>query len=324
MIGTSARLLALLGLLQSRPIWRGSELAGRLDVDRRTIRKDIERLRDLGYPVDTVRGRTGGYRLGSQGRLPPLLLDDDEAVAVAIGLGMVDTAVPGLAETGSAALAKLERTLPDRLRRRVAAVRDSTDIGPVNTGTNVADPGVDPGLLVDLAAAIRDRQGVRFRYRGEEPVEADPYRLVSWQHRWYVVARRRPTGDWDAYRLDWIELRVPGGSRFAAQPLAGGDYSAFVLRQVASTGWRVHARILVDAPAEEVLARINPAVGVVETVDRERSVLVTGADSWEIVAVWIGMLGLDFHVDQPPELVAHVRSLAERYTGACPGPPQPD
>ncbi len=231
---------------------------------------------------------------------------------------MVHTVIPGLAETGSLALAKLERTLPDRLRRQLRALRDSTEIGPANTGTNVADPEVDAALLVDLAAAIRDRQGLRFRYRGEERVEADPYRLVSWQQRWYVVARRRPTRDWDAFRVDWIELRVPGASRFSADPLEGGDYSSFVLRQVASTGWRVHARILVDAPADEVLARINPAVGVVETVDDEHSVLVTGADSWEIVAVWIGMLGLDFHVTEPPELVEHIRSLAQRYSRALP------
>ena len=318
MIATSARLLALLGLLQSQPTRTGPELASRLGVDERTVRKDVERLRDLGYPVDAVRGRTGGYRLGSQGRLPPLLLDDDEAVAIAVGLGVVDTALPGLAATGSAALAKLERTLPDRLRRRVQALRDSTEMGPVNTGTNVADPEIDAALLVEIAASIRDRQGLRFHYRNDERVEADPYRLVSWQQRWYVVARRRPTGDWEAFRVDWIELRVPGASRFTARPLEGGDYSSFVLRQVASTGWRVHARILVEAPADEVLARINPAVGVVETVDDEHSVLVTGADSWEIVAVWIGMLGLDFHVTEPPELVEHIRVLAERYASAVP------
>ncbi len=319
MIGTSARLLALLGLLQSRPTWTGPELATRLGVDERTVRKDVERLRDLGYPVDAVRGRAGGYRLGSQGRLPPLLLDDDEAVAVAVGLSMVDISVPGLAETGSAALAKLERTLPDRLRRRVQALRESTDIGPANTGTNVDDPTVDAGLLVEIASAIRDRQGLRFRYRGEERVEADPYRLVNWQQRWYVVARRRPTGRWEAFRIDWIELRVPGASRFSAQPLDGGDYAAFVLRHVASTGWQVHARISVDAPAEQVLARINPAVGVVESVDAGHCVLVTGADSWETVAVWIGMLGLDFHASGPPELVSHLRELARRYAGALPG-----
>lgn len=147
-------------------------------------------------------------------------------------------------------------------------------------------------------------------------MKADPYRLVSWQQRWYVVTRRRPTGDWDAFRIDWMTLQVPGESRFTPRPLEGGDYAAFVLRRVAFTGWKGHARVLVDAPSDEVLSRINPAVGVVETIDADHSVLVTGADSLEIVAVWIGMLGLDFHIDNPPELVSHVRTLARQYEGA--------
>jgi predicted DNA-binding transcriptional regulator YafY len=318
MLETSARLLALLGHLQSKPAWTGPELVERLDVTERTLRNDIARLRDLGYPVDSTRGPGGGYRLGDHGRLPPLLLDDDEAVAVAVGLGSVGV-VPGLGASSGSALAKLERTLPGRLRRRVAAIRESTDVGPRNTGTNVPDPVVDAELLSQLAAAIRDREGIRFLYReDQERVTADPYRLVSWQQRWYVVARRHPDRDWQAYRVDWMTLRTPGGARFRPDPMPGRDYAAFVLRDVASTGWKVHARILVDADADEVLSRINPAVGVVETVDDEHSVLVTGADSLEIVAVWIGMLGLDFHVTDPPELVEHLRVLTDRYRRALP------
>lgn len=316
MLETSARLLAILGHLQSRPAWTGSELVERLDVTERTLRNDIARLRDLGYPVDSARGPGGGYRLGDHGRLPPLLLDDDEAVAVAVGLSSM-APVPGLGESSGSALAKLGRTLPGHLRRRVSAIHDNTDIGPPNTGTNVPDPVVDAGLLSQLAAAIRDHEGIRFEYR-EERVTADPYRLVSWQQRWYVVTRRHPARDWLAYRVDWMTLRTPGAARFRPEPLPGGDYAAFVLRDVASTGWKVQARILVDADADEVLSRINPAVGVVETVDDGRSVLVTGADSFEVVAVWIGMLGLDFHVTTPPELVEHLRVLADRYQRALP------
>jgi hypothetical protein len=141
---------------------------------------------------------------------------------------------------------------------------------------------------------------------------------VSWQERWYVVVRVRPAGRWRALRADWVELRIPGAGRFSPDPLEGGDYAAFVLRDVAFSGWNVHCRIAVDAPAEEVLRRINPTVGVVETVDDEHCVLVTGGDSVETVAVWIGMLGLDFHVDEPPELVAHLRTLATRYAAAVP------
>lgn len=318
MIQTSARLLGLIGLLQSRPSWTGTELAVRLGVGERTVRKDIERLRALDYPVDATRGRTGGYRLGDHGRLPPLLLEDDEAVAITIGLGSVAT-TEGLTDASATALAKLERTLPERLRRRVRAQHEVTDVGPANTGTNVPDPKVDAQQLGEIAAAIRDHQGLRFDYGDrDDRIEADPYRLVSWQQRWYVVARRRPAGAWRAFRVDWMRLRVPGASRFPADPLDGEAYADFVLREVASTGWTVHARILIDAPAGEVLARINPTVGVVETVDADHSVLVTGGDSLEVVAVWIGMLGLDFHVYEPPGLVEHVRRLSVRYGAALP------
>jgi predicted DNA-binding transcriptional regulator YafY len=317
MLETSARLLALLGLLQTPGTWAGADLANRLGVGERTVRKDVERLRALGYPIDTIRGPRGGYRLGDHGKLPPLLLDDEEAVAVAVGLQAV-TAVRGVEESSSLALAKLEHVLPSRLRRRVRALHDSTSTGPANTATNVPDAAVDPGLLTELAVAVRDSTGIRFAYRDDEHLEAEPYRLVSWQQRWYVVARERHSAEWRAYRVDWMRLKVPGGARFAPDPLPGGDYTAFVLREVAFTGWSVHARIEVDAPAQEVLARINPTVGVVETVDEHHSVLVTGGDSLEIVAVWIGMLGLDFHVTEPPELVDHVRALATRYAGALP------
>ncbi|MDA0179493.1 WYL domain-containing protein [Solirubrobacter phytolaccae] len=318
---TSSRLLLLLGYLQSQPVWSGPDLVGLLGVTDRTLRKDIERLRGLGYPVDATRGPGGGYRLGRHGQLPPLLLSDDEAVAVAIGLGSAGVA-PGLADASAAAMAKLERTLPDRLQRRVRAIHASTEAGPANTGTNEPEVPVDPDLLAQLAAAISGRDGVRFSYDGTEgPVTADPYRLVSWRQRWYLVAREQPGREWRVYRVDWMRLRFPGGARFAPAPLEGGDYAAFVLRDVASTGWKVHARILVDAPAQDVLDRINPAVGVVETVDDGHCVLVTGADTLETVAVWIGMLGIDFHVSEPPELVEHLRVLAQRYARSVPGGP---
>lgn len=317
---TATRLLQLLGHLQSQPVWGGAELAERLGVTGRTLRNDVDRLRAIGYPVDATRGPGGGYRLGREGRLPPLLLSDDEAVAVAVSLTSLD-AVPGLADAGQTALSKLQRTLPDHLRRRVDAVASSTDVGPADTATNVAQPAVDPEVLSRLAAAIAAREGVRFAYgAGEDPsvITADPHRLVSWQGRWYLVARSRPSGELSVYRTDWMCLRSSGASRFRPAPLADGDYASFVVRTVASTGWKVHARVLVDAPAGAVLERINPAVGVVEPIDDGHSILVTGADSYEMVAVWIGMLGLDFHVTEPAELVEHLRTLAGRYARATP------
>jgi predicted DNA-binding transcriptional regulator YafY len=313
---SSARLLALLGLMQSRRDWTGPELAERLDVTDRTVRKDVERLRLLGYPVDAVRGPHGRYRLGVGASLPPLLLDEEEAVAVAVGLRAA-TGITGIEETSARALAKLDSVLPHHLQRQVSAMHEAVVKGPENTGSNVADPVVDAQVLTALAAAIRDHHEVRFAYRDDAPFQLEPYRLVSWQRRWYLVARDPHTDSWAPYRVDWLTLRTPGGRRFRPATFPE-DFTTFVLREVAFAGWAVHARVLVDAPAEEVLSRINPTVGVVEAVDDGHSVLVTGGDSVEVVAVWIGMLGLDFHVEEPPALVEALRVQARRYAAAVP------
>ena len=314
MADTAARMLALLGLLQARSDWSGAELAHRLRVTDRTVRNDIDRLRGLGYPVDAIRGPGGRYRLGVGTKLPPLLLEEDEAVAVAVGL-RAGTGITGIEETSARALAKLEHVLPHRLQRRVNALRDAVSAGPENTGSNVDDPIVDPSLLSEVAGAVRDHVELRFDYKGET-LQLEPYRLVSWQRRWFVVARDARTGTWAPYRLDWMHVRTPGGRRFTPQPLPGEDYTSFVLREVAFSGWLVHTRIAVDAPAEEVLARINPTVGVVESVDADHCVLVTGGDSVEIIAVYIGMLGLDFHVTEPAALVEAVAKVGDRYRRA--------
>jgi predicted DNA-binding transcriptional regulator YafY len=313
---TSARLLALLGLLQSQPDWAGPELAARLGVTDRTVRNDMARLRDLGYPVDSVRGRGGRYRLGAGAKLPPLLLDDDEAVAVAVGL-QAAAGIAGVEDTSIRALAKLEHVLPDRLRRKVGALRSASSAGPANTTSDAEDPEVDPAVLSDLATAIRDHQGLRCYYR-DEPRELQPYHLITWQRRWYLVARDPASGHWAPYRVDWMRLRTPGGRPFRPEPFPG-DLTEFVVREVASAGWAVHARILVDAPAEEVLARINPAVGTVQPVDEGRCELVTGADSIATLAVYIGMLGIDFTVSEPADLVDELRTVSERYARALPG-----
>lgn len=318
MADTAARMLALLGLLQARSDWSGAELAARLGVTDRTVRNDVERLRGLGYPVDAVRGPGGRYRLGVGTKLPPLLLEEDEAVAVAVGL-RAGTTVRGIEETSARALAKLEHVLPHRLQRRVNALKDAVSAGPENTGSNVDDPVVDPSLLAEVAGSVRDHVELRFDYRDRRH-QVEPYRLVSWQRRWFVVARDALTDTWAPYRLDWMTLRTPGGRRFTPNPLPGGDYTSFVLREVAFSGWLIHTRIAVDAPAEEVLARINPTVGVVESIDAGRCVLVTGGDSVEIIAVYIGMLGLDFHVTDPPALVEAVTQVGDRYRRAVTAP----
>jgi predicted DNA-binding transcriptional regulator YafY len=315
MSDTAARLLALLSLLQSRPDWTGAELARRLDVSARTIRHDIDRLRDLGYPVDAARGATGGYRLGAGGKLPPLLLDDEEAVAVAIGLRAA-TGVAGIEESSSRALAKLEQVLPSRLRPTVEALSTVVDRAPENTGTDAPDPEVDSAVLQAVAGAIRDVEWLRFDYRGE-PRLVEPYRLLSWQRRWHLVGRDPQSGEWDTFRADWIEPRMPTRRRFSPAPLPGGDYTAFAMRRIAASGWNVHARLRIAASAEAVLDRINPAVGVVEAVSDAASVLVTGADSLDTVAAYIGMLGMDFTVESPAELLPLLQTLGERYARAA-------
>ncbi|MEU0091852.1 WYL domain-containing protein [Kribbella sp. NPDC006257] len=318
---TSSRLLSLLALMQSRPAWPGSELAERLGVSTRTIRNDIDRLRELGYPVDATRGAAGYYQLGVGAKLPPLLLDDEEAVAVAVGL-RTGAGVSGMAESSTRALAKLEQVLPHRLRRQVNAIHSTLSKGPDNTGSNVEDPEVDPAVVTTIAAAIRDEHYLRFDYAVREkespetlPILVEPYRLVSWQRYWYLVARDE-SGDWHTYRVDWMTLRMATGRRYKPRPMPEEDYTDFVLRDVATTGWKVHATITVFASAEEVLSRIHAAVGIVESVDDNTCVLITGAESLEVVAVYIGMLGLDFHVTAPPALVQHLKTIGDRYLRA--------
>src|SRR4051812_47100044 len=212
---TSARMLALLSLLQSRSDWPGPELAERLGVSTRTIRHDVARLRELGYPVDAETGRAGRYRLGVGAALPPLLLDDEEAVAVAVGL-RAGTGLAGVRETSARALTKLERVLPARLRSTVSALSEATAHGPENTGTDAPDPEVDPALLTTLATAIRDRTGIRVPPEPDGPSRVlEPYRLVSWQRRWYIVVRDPGDGAWRVLRVDGLALRTPGGARFA-------------------------------------------------------------------------------------------------------------
>ena len=318
MADTSARMLALLALLQSRPRWSGPELAARLEVTVRTVRNDIERLRSLGYPVEAERGRAGSYRLAAGGKLPPLLLDDEEAVAVAIGL-RVARGVAGVDEAGARALAKLLQVLPERLRPTVDAVAATVDQAPENVGTDAPDPEVDPRVLSAVAQAVHAQEWLRFDDRGVVRL-VEPYRLLSWQRRWYLVARDPESGEWQTFRLDWIEPRMPTRRRFAPREVPGGDFTAFALRSIAAGGWNVHARLRVAAPAADVVARINPTVGVVEAVDGDTSVLITGADSLETIAAYIGMLGMDFTVDSPAELVPHLRRLADRYQRAARDP----
>jgi len=316
MLETSARLLRLLSLLQTPRDWTGTELAERLGVSARTVRNDVDKLRELGYPVLATRGPAGGYRLGAGAAMPPLLLDDEEAVAVAVGLRTAaGGAVAGIEDAALRALAKLEQVLPSRLRSRVGTLQSV--ITPVPA---VAGALVDPDVLTAIAAACRSRERLRFSYLSHDGTaserEAEPYQLVNWGRRWYLVAFDVRRDDWRTFRVDRVTVRTPGGGRFTPRPLPADDLAMWVSRRVAFAGWRYRARVTVFAPAATVQARIGQYVGDVSAVDAGTCVLDTGSDNLETLAVYLGLLGYEFRVESPPELAGHLRELADRYLRA--------
>jgi predicted DNA-binding transcriptional regulator YafY len=319
MLGTSARLLRLLSRLQARADWSGAELADELGVTTRTVRNDIQRLRDLGYPVHASPGVGGGYRLGAGAALPPLLLDDEEAVAVAVGLRTAaGGGVTDIQETSIRALAKLEQVLPSRLRHRVQALQAATVEVPAP-----GRPTVDAVVLTALAAACRDHQRLRFDYRdhdGSTGVRSvEPHRLVHDRGRWYLVAWDSDRADWRTFRADRIQPRIPTGPRFVPRVPPGGDVVTYLQRGVGSATWRYRARVKVHAPATVVAGRLPPAV-LVDPVDEHTCIIDAGSDTPQMLAVYLGMLDVDFEVDGPPELVEQLATLAARYRRAITRP----
>lgn len=313
MVETSARLLRLLSLLQARLEWAGEDLAERLGVTPRTVRRDVARLRSLGYPVHAAPGVAGGYRLGAGASLPPLLLDDDEAVAVALSLRTSATqAVSGVGEASVRALAKLEQVLPSRLRERAAAIGQMTVplTGPV--------PALDPTVLTALARACRGSERLEFGYQGRSGEatarRVEPHRLVQAGYRWYLVARDVDRDDWRTFRADRIAAPRLTGVRFV--PADPPDAAAFVARAVTTAPYRYQARILVQAPADVVAGHVPPTVGVIEPADADSCVLILGSDSLDALAFHTAMLDLDFAVLAPPELISRLATLARRLGAA--------
>jgi predicted DNA-binding transcriptional regulator YafY len=314
MLETSARLLRLLTLLQARRDWTGAELADRLGITARTVRRDVEKLRSLGYPVHAASGVTGGYRLGPGGALPPLLLDDAEAVAVAVGLRAAALgSVTGLAESSVQALAKLEQVLPSRLRRQVSLMHSVTVPLPSY------GPKVDADALVTIAAACRDHQRLRFDYRSRNEAETvritEPHRLVHTGRIWYLVAYDLDRQDWRTFRVDRLRPRTPTGPRFSPRD-PPPDPAGYVSQSVASAPYRYQARILMHAPLDVVAARSSPTAGRLEAIDENSCVLHTGSNSLDELALYVGLKGADFEVLAPPELIEHIRGLAARLTRA--------
>jgi predicted DNA-binding transcriptional regulator YafY len=312
---TSSRLLELLSLLQGRRDWPGSELADRLEVCGRTIRRDIERLRQLGYPVESLTGPAGGYRLRAGSAMPPLLLDDEEAIAIAVGLRTAAGAsVSGIEETAVRALVKLEQVLPAHLRRRVGALSSATSTLPV------AGPRVDSQHLTLMAAACRDSECLRFGYRNRAGIdsrrEVEPHSLVNHGRRWYLVAWDRHREDWRTFRIDRLAKPASTGVRFTPRTLPARDAAAYVEQSITGAPNRFEARVTLRAAAEEIRSRVPAYWGVIEPIDAHSCEYTTGDDDLRWLALRIAMLGVDFEVHTPPELVEHLRALALRLTRA--------
>ena len=312
---TSSRLLQLLSLLQGRRDWPGSELAGRLDVSGRTIRRDIERLRQLGYPVESLTGPAGGYRLRAGTAMPPLLLDDEEAIAIAVGLRTAARAsVTGIEESAVRALVKLEQVLPAHLRRRVGALGSATFTLPAAGAT------VDPQHLTVIASTCRDSECLRFGYRSRDGSDShrqvEPNSLVNHGRRWYLVAWDRRRDDWRIFRIDRLSRPAPTGVRFTPRRLPAKDAAVYVAQSITAAPNRFEARVTLHASADEITSRVPVQSGTIKPIDALTCEYRTGDDDLRWLALRIAVLDVDFDVHEPPELVEHLRALASRLRHA--------
>ncbi len=315
MLETSGRLLKLLSLLQSHRDWTGPELADRLGVTTRTVRRDVDKLRALGYPVEADLGVHGGYRLGAGASLPPLLLDDDEAVAVAVGLRTAaGGTVAGIAETSVRALAKLEQVLPSRLRHRVRSLHSMT-VPLAGSG-----PVVDPEVLAVLAGACRDHQRLRLDYTSADGTTSrrvcEPHRLVHTGRRWYLVAWDNDRDDWRTFRVDRLRPRDTPGPRFAPRQLSDAEVAELTSHSVSTAGYRYQGRFTFHASADEVRKVVTPTSVRVEPVDDETCVVHAGSNHLNELGVWVALLGFDFEIHEPPELAEALTGVADRLLRA--------
>lgn len=316
---TSARLLALLSLLQARRDWPGALLAERLAISPRTVRRDVDRLRELGYPIAAVKGPDGGYRLEAGTELPPLLFDDEQAVALAVALQIASTAGAGIEEGAARALNTVRQVMPARLRRRI-------DIVQV-TAVEQPNPQVDSTVLMTLSAAVHAGEVLRFDYAASTgdapPRRVEPHHLVTWSGRWYLVAWDLDRADWRIFRADRIRPRIPTGPRFTPRDLPGGDLIAFVSSRFRgsddSVDWPCRGEVILDLPAATVAGFTHE--GVVEEVAPNRCRLILGSWSWPSLAAAIGRFDADIEVVGPPELTAAFAHLARRYADAARTPP---
>ncbi|MEU9991322.1 YafY family protein [Streptomyces sp. NPDC048045] len=318
MLETSARLLRLLSLLQAHREWSGAELAERLGVTPRTVRRDVDRLRELGYPVNASPGTGGGYQLGAGAELPPLLLDDDEAVAVAIGLRTAaGQGIEGIGETSVRALAKLEQVLPDRLRRRVGALNAFTV--PMLRGGPPSSP-VDPAVLTELAHLCRDAERLRFTYLSHDGTSSrrtvEPHRLVCTERRWYLVAWDVDREDWRTFRVDRLTPKPPHGPRFTPREPPAEDLAAYVSKGVSTRAYAMHSAVRLLVPLHEAAERISPSAGTLEADGADACILHSGAPNLEVMVIHIMMMGVPFEVLEPAELSEVIKAVRDRLDAA--------
>src|SRR5690349_3281597 len=285
---TTSRVLQLLGLLQSRRVWTGEELAERLGVTTRSVRRDVDRLRDLGYPVQASKGHGGGYQLGAGAALPPLLLDPDEAVAMAVCLRLAaGGSVAGVGESALRALSKLDQVMPSRLRSQVAAVHDAT----VTLTPTSRDVPVDPEVLMTLARACRDHEHVTCGYtdiRGNATQRRlEPYQLVTTGRRWYLLAFDRDKQDWRSLRLDRMADVRALGSTF--RPRQAPDAAAYVRRSISSSPYRYVARVRYQAPEHVVAQHFSPTSVTIEADGPDACILTAGGDDPERMVFYLAL-----------------------------------
>ncbi len=316
MLETSARLLRLLALLQAHRDWPGMKLAERLGVSPRTVRRDVDKLRLLGYPIDAISGVGGGYQLAAGASLPPLLLDDSEAVAIAVGLRTAAAgAITGIAETSVRALAKLDQVLPSRLRYQVNTLSSALVTMPM------FGPMVDPSTLTVIASAVRDHERLRFDYVSHNDSttvrDVEPYRLVHNGRRWYLFAWDIQKPDWRTFRVDRLSMRVPIGPRFSPRPLPAEDLANYLAMGMTTNPYRYQAVLTMHGSIKEVADEVPPTIGVVEPIDEDTCTLRIGSDSLDQLAVWVAAFGFEFDIREPPELVERLRTLTARLQRAA-------
>ncbi|MGV3726283.1 helix-turn-helix transcriptional regulator [Hydrogenophaga sp.] len=316
MLSSSSRLLRVLSLLQTRSHWAGAELAARLEVHPRTLRRDIDRLRQLGYPIHASSGVAGGYAFRAGQSLPPLLLDDEEALAVAIALQIAAAGtVSGVEESSLRALVKLEQVMPARLRQRTDALRSA--ILPMQR----IGPTVDAGVLATLATACRDQLQVGFSYRdvkGRSTTRTvEPQGLVHTGSRWYLVAWDPGRSDWRTFRLDRVEGEPVNGEHFAprAGP-GGGDLRAYVAGAIAVDIQGEEARVVLHEPLEAMAPRIPPAAALLEAIDANRCLMRCPAHQLDWLVYWLMSLDVEFEALEPPALIERLRAAGERVARA--------